>query len=148
MDKTKNKGSNLGADATLLTFSKVATSAIAMVMTMMLSRVRSTDEYGTYSQILMVVNLVTSILMLGLPKSLNFFLARADSKEEKQRFLSLYYTLNTVLSLVVGLVLVLSVGVLEEIFDNTHKGTPNFCAADPAKISWRFSRYRFPFSQR
>ncbi|MBR6515112.1 MAG: polysaccharide biosynthesis protein [Clostridia bacterium] len=119
MDKTKNKGSNLGADATLLTFSKVATSAIAMVMTMMLSRVRSTDEYGTYSQILMVVNLVTSILMLGLPKSLNFFLARADSKEEKQRFLSLYYTLNTVLSLVVGLVLVLSVGVLEEIFDNT-----------------------------
>ena len=114
----KKKSSNLGADATLLTFSKVATSGIAMVMTMLLSRFRTLEEYGTYSQILMIVNLVTSILMLGLPKSLNYFLARADSKEEKQRFLSLYYTLNTALSFLVGLALVLSVGLIEKYFDN------------------------------
>lgn len=118
MEETKKKGSNLGADATLLTFSKVATSAIAMVMTMLLSRFRTKAEYGTYSQILMVVNLVTSILMLGLPKSLNYFLARTDKKEEKQQFLSLYYTLNTILSFIVGLALVLSVGLIEIYFNN------------------------------
>ena len=118
MEETKKKGSNLGADATLLTFSKVATSAIAMVMTMLLSRFRTLEEYGTYSQILMVINLVTSILMLGLPKSLNYFLARTDKEEEKQRFLSLYYTLNTILSLIVGLSLVLSVRVIENFLGN------------------------------
>ena len=84
----EKKSTSLGADATLLTFSKVATSGIAMVMTMLLSRFRTLEEYGTYSQILMVVNLVTSILMLGLPKSLNYFLAKTDAKEEKQKFLS------------------------------------------------------------
>ncbi len=114
----EKKSTSLGADATLLTFSKIATSAIAMVMTMLLSRFRSLEEFGTYKQILMIVNLVTSVLMLGLPKSLNYFLARSSSKEEKQKFLSLYYTLNTILSFVVGLALVLSVGLLENIFDN------------------------------
>lgn len=116
--KMKKKTDNIGADATLLTFSKVATSAIAMVMAMLLSRFRSTEDYGTYSAIMTVINLVTSILMLGLPKSLNYFLARTDDKEEKKRFLSLYYTLNTILSFIVGLVLVLSVGILENCFDD------------------------------
>ncbi len=118
MEETKKKGSNLGADATLLTFSKVATSAISMVMAMLLSRFRTTTEYGTYSAIMIVVNLVTSILMLGLPKSLNYFLARTDDKEEKKRFLSLYYTLNTILSFIVGLALVLSVRLLESSFND------------------------------
>ncbi len=132
MEETKKKGSNLGADATLLTFSKVATSAIAMVMTMLLSRFRTLEEYGTYSQILMIVNLVTSILMLGLPKSLNYFLARAESKEEQQKFLSLYYTLNTVLSFLVGGALVLSVGLIEKYFDNyTIRGFLYFLALFP-----------------
>lgn len=116
--KVKKKTDNVGADATLLTFSKIATSGIAMVMAMLLSRFRTLEEYGTYSQILMVVNLVTSILMLGLPKSLNYFLARTDNKEEKQKFLSLYYTLNTILSFVVGLALVLSVGLIEKYLKN------------------------------
>ena len=89
-----------------------------MVMTMLLSRFRSLEEFGTYKQILMIVNLVTSILMLGLPKSLNYFLARSNSDEEKQKFLSLYYTLNTILSFVVGIALVLSVGLIENCFDN------------------------------
>ena len=66
----------------------------------------------------MVVNLLTSILMLGLPKSLNYFLARADTKEEKQKFLSFYYTLNTILSFIVGAVLCLSVWLIEKYFEN------------------------------
>lgn len=117
-EKKQNKGSNIGADATLLTFSKIATSAIAMVMAMMLSRFRTKGEYATYNQILMVANLVSSFIMLGLPKSLNFFLAKTDSKEEKQKFLSFYYTLNTILSFVVGLVLVLSVNLIEVALNN------------------------------
>lgn len=117
-EKKKNKGSNIGADATLLTFSKIATSAIAMVMAMLLSRFRTVDEYATYNKILMVVNLITSVLMLGLPKSLNFFLAKTDSQKEKKRFLSFYYTLNTILSFFVGLVLVISVDLIEKCVNN------------------------------
>lgn len=114
----KPSQTHVGRDATLLTFSKVVTAGIAMLMTMILSRMRTKAEYGTYNQILMVVNLMTAILMLGLPKSLNYFLARADTKEEKQRFLSFYYTLNTILSFIVGAVLCVSVWFIEKYFKN------------------------------
>lgn len=116
--KIRSKSANLGADATLLTASKIATSAIAMIMTMLLSRFRTLGEYGTYKEILMVINLVTAILMLGLPKSLNYFLARADTDEERRKFLSFYYTLNSILSFIVGLALVLCIPLIELYFKN------------------------------
>ena len=92
---------------------------ISLVSSMLLSRFRSLTEYGTYSQLLMAINLVCSALMLGLPNSLNYFIAKAESQEEKDKFLSVYYTLSTILSFFTGLVLVISTPLLEVIFDNS-----------------------------
>jgi len=69
-----------------------------MITAMLLSRFRTLEEYGTYSQLLMVINIATTFFMLGLPNSINFFLARAENNNERQKFLSVYYTLSTVLS--------------------------------------------------
>ena len=110
--------SRIGYDTLKLTASKVITMVIAMVSGMLLSRFRSLTEYGTYSQLLMAINLVCSLIMLGLPNSINFFLAKAQTQEERDKFLSVYYTLNTILSLIVGLVLVISTPLLEKVFKN------------------------------
>jgi O-antigen/teichoic acid export membrane protein len=112
------KKQTLGGDVVKLTLSKVITAAISMGCTMLLSRFRTLDEYGTYSQLLLVINLASSLLMLGLPNSINYFLARADTQEERQKFLSVYYTFSTVLSLLVGGVLVCSVSLIAKYFDN------------------------------
>ncbi|MEH6949354.1 oligosaccharide flippase family protein [Bacillus sp. JJ634] len=115
MDSNKD---SLGGDAIKLTTSKVITLAISLVSVMLLSRFLTLDEYGTYSQILLVTNLMTSLLMLGLPNSINYFLARSETVEERQKFLSVYYSLNTILSIIVGLVLVCSTPLLVQYFDN------------------------------
>ena len=117
--ESKEKSNRIGSDAVKLTGSKVITMLIALVSSMLLSRFRTLTEYGTYSQLLMAINLVCSIIMLGLPNSINYFLAKAETEQEKGRFLSVYYTLNTILSLVVGLVLVLATPLLEIIFKNS-----------------------------
>lgn len=109
---------SLGADASLLTLSKIAVSAMSMIMAMLLARFRTKAEMGTYNSILMVINLATSLLMLGLPKSINYFLARAETNEERKRFLSVYYTFNTILSFIVGAVLCASVRLIEIYFGN------------------------------
>ena len=101
-----------------LTTSKVITLVITMFTSMLLARFRTTEEYGIYSELLLVVNLVSSLMMLGLPNSINFFLARAETQEEKQRFLSVYYTLSTILSAVMGLTLVLAIPLIEAYFHN------------------------------
>lgn len=90
-----------------------------MVSSMLLSRFRSYEEYGTYSQLMMVINLVTTIIMIGLPNSLNYFLGRADDNEEKSKFLSVYYTLNTLLSFLTGIVLVAVTPLMVSYFKNS-----------------------------
>ncbi|MGN0818809.1 MAG: oligosaccharide flippase family protein [Christensenellaceae bacterium] len=114
----KEVKSRIGSDAIKLTGSKVVTMLIAMISSMLLARFRTLTEYGTYSQLLMAINLVCSIIMLGLPNSINYFLAKAETENERDRFLSVYYTLNTILSFTVGLVLVLAIPLLEIVFKN------------------------------
>ena len=108
----------MGGDAIRLTLSKVITICITMATTMLVSRFRTFQEYGTYSQLLLVINLVSSLLMLGLPNSINFFLARAETQEERRKFLTLYYVLSTAISGVIGLVLVLIIPLIEIYFKN------------------------------
>jgi len=110
---------SIGKDAVNITFSKIITMGISMVSAMLLSRFRSLEEYGTYSQLLMTIQLVTTIFMLGLPNSINYFLARAENQEERRKFLSVYYTLSTFLSFVAGLSLILSVPIISAYFKNS-----------------------------
>lgn len=100
------KEGSFATDAVRLTASKIIGNLLTLVSAMLLARIRTLEENGIYSELLLVINLATAIIMLGLPNSINYFLTRAESKDDKNRFLSLYYTLSTVLSAVLGVVLV------------------------------------------
>ena len=113
-----SKSTSLGKETVLLTFSKMATLAISTLTSMMLSRFRSFEEYGTYSQLNLVITLFTSIFMLGLPNSINYFLARANSRAEQQKFLGVYYTLSTLLSVLMGIALALAAPLIAGYFKN------------------------------
>lgn len=116
--KFLNRKTSVGGDAVILTVSKFMTTIIGVVTSMLLARFRTLDEYGTYSQIIMVVDLVSTIFMLGLPNSVNYFLAKADTKEQKQKFMSVYLTLSTVLTAIIGLCLNITTPLIIEYFDN------------------------------
>ena len=115
---SSKKNLSSSGDVAILSASLVVTYGIQLVTAMLLSRYRTLGEYGTYSQMLMVVNLVTMLLMMGLPTSINYFLARAETKAERNRFVSAYYIFNTVLGFVVGALLVAAVPLIERYFGN------------------------------
>lgn len=108
----------LGKNAAVLTGSKIITTLISLLSAMLLSRFRTLEEYGTYSQILLVINLAVALFLLGLPNSTNYFLALAETHEERQHFLSVYLSLNTVLCFLMGGVLAACVPVIAAYFDN------------------------------
>lgn len=112
------KKTSIGGDAVRLTVSKAITLGIGLVTSMLLSRFRTLEEYGTYSQMLLVINLVTSLLMLGLPSSINYFIGRAETEEEKRKFSSVYFSLSTLLCIIIGIVLVLAIPIIELYFKN------------------------------
>lgn len=85
---------------------------------MLLSRFRTLEEYGTYSQITIVVTIAISIFTLGLPGSINYFLASYDKPKLKQEFLSTYLSLSTLLSFIAGAALVLLMPWISGYFKN------------------------------
>lgn len=109
---------SLARDAVKITVSKILALVVSMIIAMLLSRFRSLEEYGTYSQMLTVIAITTSIISLGIPDSINYFLARAETVIERQKFLSVYYSLNTVISIITGLALVLSTSLIVGFFHN------------------------------
>ena len=109
---------SVGKSTVIISLSKGLSLIMNMLCVMVLSRIRTLEEYGTYSQILMSVSLVSTLFLLGLPGSINYFLARAEEREEKRNFLNQYYTLNLLLSLLVGVVLFFGIPALEWYYNN------------------------------
>lgn len=115
--RLSEKKSNIANSAAALTVSKIITLSLTVITSMMLSRSLTLNEYGTYSELLTIVSLAVSIFALGLPNSLNYFLPTC-SKEERKRFLGFYYTAISLLSLIMGIVLVLCSGAIAKYYDN------------------------------
>ena len=103
-----------------LSAAKITSMVLSLVTTMLLSRFRTLSEYGTYSQMLMVITLMINLFMIGLPNSINYFLSIARTEEDRAKFLSVYYTASTILSALIGLLLVLAVPVLVSYFRNQY----------------------------
>lgn len=116
----KNKINSIGSETIKLTASKSITLIVTMLSAVVLSRLLSLREYGTYSQILLITDLSTTVLLFGLPNSLNYFLAQSDDFEEQRNFLSIFYSLSTLLSLAIGFLLVLLLPVIKNQFSNDY----------------------------
>ena len=99
--------SSIGKDALVLTISRVIELTLSFLIVMVLSRTLSLVEYGTYSQIMLIMSFTSAIFVLGFPSSINYFIARSSDSHDKQNFLSVYYTFSSVVSIVAGISLVL-----------------------------------------
>lgn len=112
--------SGLKGDFIKLSLSRIITLIISMISLMLLARLLSLNEYGTYSQILLLVNLSNTLVVLGLPNSINYFLVRTKNIEEKRFFLSVYYTVSTILGFASGLILVIISPLIAKYFNNPY----------------------------
>lgn len=113
---TAQKG-KIGNLAVALTVSKMITLIISIATSMLLSRSLSLNDYGTYSELQTVTALVVSIFALGLPNSLNYFLPTFD-KERRNKFIGLYFTAITVISVIVGIVMFAGKGGFAKYYKN------------------------------
>lgn len=114
------ENNRIAKNAAILTASQLITLMITFVSAMLLSRFRTLTEYGTYSQLIVIVTLVVSVFSLGLPNSTNFFLARAKDGKERSEFLSVFYTLCTLLSIAMAVIVPFIAPIFGRYFDNPY----------------------------
>lgn len=109
---------NIGKNASLLTLSRALVMIIQIFNAMILSRYRTLEEFGTFSQLSMSVSLATTIIIMGLPSSINYFLVKNESFEDRKLFLSNYYTLSSLLGIFTGIILLFGSPILVKYFNN------------------------------
>ena len=111
--------SSLSKSAFWLTVSKFATVGINMLIVMLLSRFRTLDEYGTFSQINIVNTIVTSVIAIGLPTGINYFLNRTQDDAKKRDFLSVYFSGGTLLGIITAILLGILLPFIIGFFKNS-----------------------------
>lgn len=117
MQYNKTMKNTIASNATKLTLIKTLAMAITMLIAMLLSRFRSLEEYGTYSQMQLIGNLVTSIFMVGLPNSISYFISKND-KIKRQEFLNTFFSLCSLLGTMGGILLILAIPIASQYFNN------------------------------
>lgn len=117
MSRKRLDGGTSG-DAALLMFIKLVTMTLGLVVTRLLSQYFSYQDYGTYSQIILLVNTVTSITIFGMVDGINFFNCRERDPQKREAYLSTIFTLQCMVSAAGGCVVMLLSGPICTHFHN------------------------------
>ncbi len=100
----KIKRSNGAAtNSIMLTFVQVITTILGLIVTKLLSVHFSLQEYGTYSQALLVTTTVTSISILGLTNATNYFYNRTKDEKVQRVYIATIFTLQYIVGLSCGI---------------------------------------------
>lgn len=105
-------------DAMLLTFAKVVTAILGLLITKLLSTHLSLQEYGTYSQALLIVSTASSMCILGLADATNYFYNSADSEDEKRRNVSTIFGIQYIIGALAAITILLLTVPIIKYFDN------------------------------
>lgn len=114
----KSKFRGASADAILLMFIKLVTILLGLAVTRLLSQYLSVYDYGTYSQILLVVSTVSSITILGMMDGVNYFYCGESDPGKRESYISTIFALQSVIGVVSGAVVMLLSAPLCTYFDN------------------------------
>lgn len=114
----KNLTAGASGDAILLTMIKIVSMALSFFVTRLLSQYLSVYDYGTYSQVLLIVSTLSSITILGMSDGVNFFYWSERDKQKRESYIATIFVLQCAVSTVAGTVVMLLSAPVCQYFDN------------------------------
>lgn len=117
MKKTGLNGASL--DAILLTFIRLVTIVLGLIITRLLSEYLSVYEYGTYSQIMLISSTVASITMFGMMDGVNYFYMGEQDPDKRESYIATIFALQCTMSAVAGCIVMLLNRQLSVYFNNS-----------------------------
>ncbi len=105
-------------DALTLMGVKLVTIVVGLAVTRLLSEYLSVYDYGTYSQILLIVSTVTSITVLGMMDGVNFFYSGVPDPQMRERYIATIFALQAVIGVIAGIVVMIGSALICNWFEN------------------------------
>ena len=116
---TSNKiKSGILSDSVWLTFVKLVTALISIIITKILSEKLSLIEYGTYSQGNLIVVTVTSLSILGLSDGANYFFNRSRDEETQKTYIDSVFGIQLVAGVICSIAIFGGQRLWTAYFDN------------------------------
>jgi len=109
-DRTKQAGLISGADS----FRFLIKTVIGIV----LARLLSPGDYGSYRQLFLIYTSFSALLLLGIPQSLLYFLPKAGNEQEQRKIIARTVNLISVLGIIFAAALMLLRGSIAVLLNN------------------------------
>lgn len=105
MNSLSNRFKGAASDSIILTFVRVITAVLGLLVTKLLSIHFSLHEYGTYSQAMLIVTTASSISILGLTNAVNYFYNAASDENNKERYVGTIFSIQYFVGILCAIVI-------------------------------------------
>lgn len=116
--KTDGPGRGAASNSILLSLVRVIAALLGLIVTKLLSVHFSLQEYGTYSQALLVTSTATSVSIFGLTDATNYFYNRTSDSGEQKRYLSTIFSIQYLAGFLCLAVIAVFRGAIASLFSN------------------------------
>ncbi len=110
--------SDLSKQAGILSLSEFFRFFIKTIIGIVLARILSQGDYGSYRQLFLIYATFSTLLLLGIPQSVLYFLPKADSASEQKAIITRTLNLITLLAFVFAAVLIVFRAQIAILFNN------------------------------
>ena len=105
MKRASYKG--LAVDSLILTFVRIITAIVSIICYKLIATTFSLNEYGIYSQAMLVSTTVTSITILGLTDAINYFYNKEIDEKKNKRYVTTAFFSQFVIGLICAIIVIL-----------------------------------------
>ncbi len=105
-------------DSFFLMFVRVVTIVLGLFVTRVLSGHFSLQDYGTYSQIMLLVSTLSSMTILGMADGINFFFCKESNEKKRDAYVSTIFSMQYIVSAFASLIILCCTVPISKYFDN------------------------------
>lgn len=117
--KNKWRGlSGASGDSVLLIFVRLVTILLGMITTRIVAEKLGLTDYGTYSQVMLLVSSIASLTILGFADGANYFFHQIQAERERMYYVNTILALQYIIGILVGAVLFIAVDPIVWYFNN------------------------------
>ncbi|AHM57288.1 hypothetical protein EAL2_c20070 [Peptoclostridium acidaminophilum DSM 3953] len=112
------RNSNSFIDIVAITLARIVTMTTSIVQAMILSRLFDKYDYGTYSQIIIVMTILTNVTSFGLSSAVKYFASKTTNLNKQKEYFETIFNLNIITGIIGATILILTRDLVANYFSN------------------------------